>query len=183
MSVIDSLHQAHKARLKRLSARAVPQRETPVPPHGAAIPGIDLKARRIRSRYLPDRDYERAWAAEIMGVIDGGDVPSRRPRIVEIQRVTARHFGIPLNELLADRRTRTPAAARHAAMYLAKQLTVKSFAEIGRAFAGRDHSTVVHAVKGIEARLPFDGELAHHIAGVRDELKKTFVLSEGRKQD
>ena len=112
-----------------------------MPSRVAAIPGIDLKAGRIPSRYLPDREYERAWVAEIMGVIDGGDFPSRRPRIVEIQRVTARHFGIPLNELLADRRTRTPAAARHAAMYLAKQLTVKSFAEIGRAFAGRDHST------------------------------------------
>ena len=183
MSVIDSLHQAHKARLKRLSARSAPQREAPVPSRVAAIPGIDLRARRIPSRYLPDREYERAWATEIMGVIDGGELPSRRPRI---DRDPARHRKTFQHsaERAAGRAAHAQAAdARHAAMYLAKQLTVKSFAEIGRAFAGRDHSTVVHAVKGIEARLPFDGELAHHIAGVRDELKKTFVLSEGRKQD
>jgi hypothetical protein len=181
MSVVEILHQAHKARQKRMSARTVRQHGTPsqILP---AMPGIDLNAKHIRSRYSLDRDYERAWAVEIMGLVERDGRP-RRPRIVDIQRAIAQQFDIPLNELLADRRTRTPAAARHAAMYLARQLTVRSFAEIGRAFAGRDHSTVVHAVKGIEARLPFDGELAHRIARVRDELKKTFVLSEGRTQD
>ena len=181
MSVIESQHQAHKARLKRMSARSVPQRETPVQSRVAAIPGIDLRAKRFPSRYLLDREYERAWAIVIMGLHD--ELPLRRPRMIDIQRATAHHFNVSVNELLSERRLRKLAMPRHAAMYLAKQLTVKSFAEIGRAFAGIDHSTVVHAVKGIEARLPFDGELAHHIAGVRDELKKTFVLSEGRKQD
>jgi Bacterial dnaA protein helix-turn-helix len=179
MSVIESLHQAHKARLKRLSARSAPQRETPAPSRVAAI--LDLKAKRIPSRYLLDRDYERAWATVIMGL--DNELPPRRPRIVEIQRATARHFDITVNEMLDDQRIRKLAMPRHAAMYLVKQLTLKSFAEVGRAFAGRDHSTVVHAVNGIKARLQFDGELAHHIACIRDELKKTFVLSEGRKQD
>ena len=62
MSVIESQHQAHKARLKRMSARSVPQRETPVQSRVAAIAGIDLRAKRVPSRYMLDRDYERAWA-------------------------------------------------------------------------------------------------------------------------
>jgi hypothetical protein len=183
MSVIESLHQAHKARLKRMSARSVSQAEEPAPARAVpAIAGICLKAKRIRSRYMLDRDYERAWAAAIMGLVES-DEPPRRPRIVEIQRATAQRFGITMREMLDDQQRHKLALPRHAAMYLIRQLTRKSFAEIGRAFAGRDHSTVVHAVKGIEARLPFDGELAHHIARVRDELKKTFVLSEGKTQD
>jgi hypothetical protein len=179
MSVANSFHRAHKERLKRMEARAVPQADANAAP---GLPGTIVRMRGGRSGGLLDRDYERAWAAEIMGLVEDGEQPWRRPRVVEIQRATAQHFGITVSEMVDEQHTRRLAVPRHAAMYLAKRLTLKSFAEIGRVF-GRDHSTVVHAVNGIAARLKSDGELAHHIARVRDELKKTFVLSEDSKRD
>jgi len=170
VSVIESLHQAHKARLKRFAARSAPQRETPAPSRILpAIAGIDLKARRIPSRYPPDRDYERAWAIVIMGLND--ELPLRRPRMIEIQRATAHDFNVSVNELLSGQRLRKVVLPRHVAMYLAKELTLKSYAGIGRAFADRDHSSVVHAVKGIERRLDRDADLADRVARIRCELQ------------
>ena len=164
MSVIESLHEARKQRLQRIAARAVPQRHAPV--RRREPDGHPQAPRRA-----VDRDYERAWAAAIMGVSEQGVPPVRNPRIVEVQRATARHFGVPLKEMLADNRGRLLARPRHVAMYLAKQLTPRSFGEIGHAFGGRDHSTAVYAVGAIERRLRSDGELAHHVARIRDELE------------
>jgi chromosomal replication initiation ATPase DnaA len=165
MSVIESLHQAHKARLKRMAVRGVAQ----TPSQARTNLVVSFSAKRVRSRYLPDRDYERAWAFEIMGLVDA--LPVRRPRVVEIQRATARHFSVELNEILSDRRDRRTAMARHVAMYLARDLTLRSFQEIGLRFGGRDHSTVVHGVKRVEAKLPFDAELAADICRIRGELE------------
>ena len=148
MSLIESLHQARKARLKRMADAAV--------------------AARPVSRDALDRDYERAWAAEILGVVD-----HRRPgklRIDEIQCATAHHFGIRREEMLSDRREMLVIRPRQVAMYLAKQLTLKSFPAIGRGFADRDHTSVLHAVRRIEALLPHDAELAASIARIRDAL-------------
>lgn len=74
----------------------------------------------------------------------------RRVTIDEIQRKTAEHFGIKLAEMHSARRARSVARPRQVAMYLAKQLTSRSLPEIGRKFGGRDHTTVIHAVKKIE---------------------------------
>jgi hypothetical protein len=161
MSVIETLAQARKERLQRIAASAVPQAATPA----GARPGEPTVA---RSRAVPDRNYERMWAAVIMGV---GGQSLLRPRVVDILRATALQFGITPDEILAEGHTRKFARPRHVAMYLAKRLTPKSLAEIGRAFAGRDHTTVFHAVKGIETRLGIDGELAHHVACIREELE------------
>jgi Bacterial dnaA protein helix-turn-helix len=183
MSVVNAYHQAHKVRLRRMSGRAVPQADATASPRIASAFGGVNRTRGARLRDPVDPDYERAWAAEIMGLVDDGKQPRRRPRLVEIQRETARHFGITVAEMVDDQQTRRLARPRHAAMYLAKQLTLKSFAEIGRAFAGRDHSTVAHAVSGIAARLKLDDELAHHIAHIRDQLGWGAPLpDEDRKQ-
>ena len=56
-------------------------------------------------------------------------------------------------------------------MYMARELTLKSFSEIGLAFGGRDHSTVLHGVRRIEAKVPFDGELAADIAHIRFDVE------------
>ena len=119
-------------------------------------------------RYVLDRAYERAWAAEMLGVVDGR--PQGKPRIDEIQRATALHFGIRREEMLSYRRSRVVARPRQVAMYLAKQLTQKSLPAIGRGFADRDHTSVLHAVRRIEALLPRDAELAASVARIREAL-------------
>ncbi len=74
----------------------------------------------------------------------------RRVSIDEIQRRVADYFNIRLSDLLSSRRARQVARPRQVAMYLSKQLTAKSLPVIGREFGGRDHTTVMHAVKRID---------------------------------
>jgi chromosomal replication initiator protein len=83
----------------------------------------------------------------------------RRVSIDEIQRKVCDHYRIRQSEMGSARRAREVARPRQIAMYLAKQLTQRSLPEIGRRFGGRDHTTVIHAVKTIEALRARDAEI------------------------
>jgi chromosomal replication initiator protein len=96
---------------------------------------------------------------------------SRRVRIEDIQKVVARQFNVSKNDLLSNRRTRVIVRPRQIAMYLAKIMTPRSLPEIGRRFGGRDHTTVLHAVRKIEDLAGKDQKLAHEI-----ELLKRLIL-------
>ena len=74
----------------------------------------------------------------------------KRVTIDEIQRKVAEHYNIRLADMHSQRRARAVARPRQVAMYLAKQLTTRSLPEIGRKFGGRDHTTVIHAVRRVE---------------------------------
>ncbi|HVY11976.1 MAG TPA: chromosomal replication initiator protein DnaA [Alphaproteobacteria bacterium] len=75
---------------------------------------------------------------------------NRRVSIEEIQKKVAEHYNVKLADMHSPRRARAVARPRQVAMYLAKQLTTRSLPEIGRKFGGRDHTTVIHAVRKIE---------------------------------
>lgn len=83
----------------------------------------------------------------------------RRILILEIQARVADHYHLPLIEMRSARRSREVARPRQVAMYLARNLTLKSLPEIGRMFGGRDHTTVIHAIRAIGARRVEDAEL------------------------
>ena len=83
----------------------------------------------------------------------------RRVTIDEIQRRVSDHYRIRQSEMSSARRAREVARPRQIAMYLAKQLTPRSLPEIGRRFGGRDHTTVIHAVRQIEKLRQTDAEL------------------------
>ncbi|MCG6857424.1 MAG: chromosomal replication initiator protein DnaA [Salaquimonas sp.] len=102
-------------------------------------------------------------------LIRSGD--ARRVRVEDIQKVVARHYNVSKNELLSNRRTRAIVRPRQIAMYLAKVLTPRSLPEIGRRFGGRDHTTVLHAVRKIEDLVANDQKLAREV-----ELLKRLVL-------
>lgn len=74
----------------------------------------------------------------------------KRVTIEEIQKRVAAHFNIRVAEMHSARRSRAVARPRQIAMYLAKQLTQRSLPDIGRKFGGRDHTTVMHAVKKVD---------------------------------
>jgi chromosomal replication initiator protein len=95
----------------------------------------------------------------------------RRITIDEIQRRVAEHFNIRLGEMTSDRRARAVARPRQVAMYLAKQLTTRSLPEIGRKFGGRDHTTVMHAVRKIEELRVTDPALAEDVELLRRMLQ------------
>ena len=75
---------------------------------------------------------------------------NRRITIDEIQNKVSNYYNIKIDDLVSSRRIRTFARPRQVAMYLSKKLTTRSLPEIGRKFGGRDHTTVIHAVKKIE---------------------------------
>jgi chromosomal replication initiator protein len=122
-----------------------------VPPQLRAQP--DARAGRRHSR--PSRQCGRAQAGAHRGHPAGGFAP--------LQCVAA--------GLLSDRRTRVIVKPRQIAMYLAKTMTPRSFPEIGRRFGGRDHTTVLHAVRKIEELINSDTKLGHEI-----ELLKRLII-------
>jgi chromosomal replication initiator protein len=95
----------------------------------------------------------------------------RRVTIDEIQKRVAEHFNIKMAEMTSSRRARVVARPRQVAMYLAKQLTSRSLPEIGRKFGGRDHTTVMHAVKKIEELAASDRALAEDVELLRRMLQ------------
>jgi hypothetical protein len=94
----------------------------------------------------------------------------RRPQIQDIKRAVARHYNVTLIDIDSHRRFHIVVRPRQVAMYLAKTMTLRSLPEIGRLFGGRDHTTVIHAVRKIDALVKTDQELADHIAAIREDL-------------
>jgi len=109
-----------------------------------------------------------AFTQEVLG--DLLEASQRRVTIDEIQRRVCDHFDIRHNDLVSARRARVVARPRQIAMYLAKRLTPRSLPEIGRKFGGRDHTTVIHAVKQIEKLRASD----HEIDGAVKALIRTL---------
>src|SRR3954463_9033861 len=95
----------------------------------------------------------------------------RRVTIDEIQKKVAEHYNIRLADMHSARRARAVARPRQVAMYLAKQLTARSLPEIGRKFGGRDHTTVMHAVKKVEELRTSDQSFAEDVELLRRMLE------------
>ena len=100
-----------------------------------------------------DMDFTQETLADLLRATQ------RRITIDEIQRRVSDHYRIKQAEMSSARRAREVARPRQVAMYLAKQLTPRSLPEIGRRFGGRDHTTVIHAVRQIEKLRQTDAEL------------------------
>ena len=92
----------------------------------------------------------------------------RRIKIEDILRIISRHYGVSKGDLLSQRRHRSVVWPRQIGMYLAKQLTARSLPEIGRRFGGRDHTTVLHAIRKIEGEITKNPRLEDEL----EELKK-----------
>ena len=95
----------------------------------------------------------------------------RRVTIDEIQRRVAEYFNVKMGDMLSARRARSVARPRQIAMYLSKQLTTRSLPEIGRKFGGRDHTTVIHAVRKIEQLREEDAALDEDVDLLRRMLE------------
>jgi chromosomal replication initiator protein len=103
-----------------------------------------------------------------------GDVlrgAQRRVTIDEIQKLVSTHFDLKPVDLISARRARAVARPRQIAMYLAKRLTTRSLPEIGRKFGGRDHSTVIHAVRRIEELRDTDRDVDGAVRALMRELE------------
>ncbi|MBO6838445.1 MAG: chromosomal replication initiator protein DnaA, partial [Alphaproteobacteria bacterium] len=95
----------------------------------------------------------------------------RKATIEEIQKRVAEHYNIKVSEMHSARRSRAVARPRQVAMYLSKQLTARSLPEIGRKFGGRDHTTVMHAVKKVDELRQSDHSFAEDVELLRRMLE------------
>ena len=135
-------------------------------------PVIDFLARRVTSSVrelegalnrigayamMTGRAIDVAFVEEVLANVLRAN--QRRISIDEIQTQVAEHYRIRKAEMTSARRAREVARPRQVAMYLSKQLTPKSLPDIGRRFGGRDHTTVIHAVRQIEKLRASDAEL------------------------
>ena len=145
----------------------------------SALPGVDMPrpvidflARRVTSSVrelegalnrigayamMTGRAIDVAFVEEVLANVLRAN--QRRISIDEIQTQVAEHYRIRKAEMTSARRAREVARPRQVAMYLSKQLTPKSLPDIGRRFGGRDHTTVIHAVRQIEKLRASDAEL------------------------
>ncbi|WP_239025021.1 chromosomal replication initiator protein DnaA [Rhodoligotrophos defluvii] len=100
-------------------------------------------------------------ASALRDLVQSAEV--QRIKIDDIMRVVGRHYNVAKVDLLSPRRARSIVRPRQVGMYLAKRLTSRSLPEIGRRFGGRDHSTVLHAVRKVEELLQKDEQLQREI--------------------
>jgi chromosomal replication initiator protein len=89
----------------------------------------------------------------------------------DIQQKVCAHYGIKITDLRGESRSRPFARPRQIAMYLCKSLTTKSLPDIGRAFGGRDHTTVLHAVRKVDQLISQDQQMASDVELLRRALK------------
>lgn len=94
------------------------------------------------------------------------DEEPRAPMVDDIKRAAGKYFKLTNNDFISARRVCTVAYPRHVVMYLAKTLTGKSFPDIGRRLGGRDHTTIIHGVRKIEALIKTDWKVAYDVAHV-----------------
>jgi len=121
------------------------------------------------------REYLQHIGRINVGELTYTPVKTRAVTIAGIQQGVALWFGIPLAEMTSDRRSREVARPRQVAMYLSKLLTPRSLPEIGRVFGGRDHTTVIHAIRQIDRLQKTDPKLR------QDVVHLTRLLSQARR--
>tara|TARA_B100001057_G_C22856321_1_gene952810 strand:+ start:573 stop:1949 length:1377 start_codon:yes stop_codon:yes gene_type:complete len=112
-----------------------------------------------------DMDMVQECLADILRV------SQRKVTIDEIIRKVADHYNLRMTDLISSRRARIIARPRQVAMFLSKTLTSKSLPEIGRKFGGRDHTTVIHAVKKIEELKQIDNQISEEVEILRRMLE------------
>lgn len=118
---------------------------------------------------LTGRKVEMEFAQTMLA--DSVRANARRITVDEIQKACAAHYRIDASEMRSKRRARAVARPRQVAMYLAKKMTPRSLPEIGRIFGGRDHSTVIHAVRTIEGLRQSNPEIDSDIRALQRQLE------------
>lgn len=149
------------------------QRPTLNPPPLIVVPPVDAIDPAVRAWINSNETfYHVMWFFDLIAFVDAPPRPPRPkyPPIEIIQRVVAHHYGVSRHDMLSERRTANVVRPRQVAMYLAKTMTLRSLPEIGRRFGGRDHTTVLHAVRKMEAMMGRDAVFAGEMAALQQRL-------------
>jgi chromosomal replication initiator protein len=160
-AILDRLAQDRGLALSKRTIHSLADSlATSVPALTSALLELELEARATGKAIAPRRVREYLTERESVS----------RPNLRQIAALTAKHFGLTLTELKSPARRQTLVAGRGVAMYLARQLTDKSFEQIGAFFGGRDHTTVLHGCQKTERLISRDRAIRQAVAEVRRRL-------------
>ena len=124
--------------------------------------------RLVAQATLVGRDITVEMARDVLSDLLRSN--NRRVTVEDIQKQVANYYNIRTADMFSARRSRTVARPRQIAMYLSKDLTTFSYPEIGRRFGGRDHTTIMHAVRKVGELLRDDAEIADDISTLKVNL-------------
>ncbi|MCQ0989437.1 chromosomal replication initiator protein DnaA [Jiella sp. LLJ827] len=135
--------------------------------------GRDLEGafNQIAFRHSLGQPLSQAHLDDLLNQLTRANV-ERRVRIEDILKFVSRHYNVTRTDLLSSRRTKTIVRPRQIAMYLAKTMTPRSLPEIGRRFGGRDHTTVLHAVRKIENERSGDERFSNELDIIRRMIEE-----------
>lgn len=156
MSLATELHAARQQRLARLGA---------IPPKPSLAPILQL--RKPPKPVAFDAGWDGMWFWDL---VHGHSKEPRTILVRDIQEAVCKHFGMTLLDLLSSRRTADVAYPRHIAFYICREMTKHGFAELGRRFGGRDHTTVIHGDQRIRGMYGFDMRVTCDVNAVRKLL-------------
>lgn len=127
--------------------------------------------RLIAFSSLTHKEVSLTMAEELLGDMLEKEAENARVSIEGIQKMVADHFGIRVPDITGNKRPRNIAEPRMIAMYLARQMTDHSLVEIGAAFGGRNHATVLHAVNSVQADAKENEEFRRTLSTLKRKLK------------
>jgi chromosomal replication initiator protein len=113
---------------------------------------------------LENRPIDQEMARQVLGTLMVSETSSQRVNIGRIQDIVCEYFDVQPAELIGESRMKKFATPRHIAQYLCRQLTDYSYPEIGQRFGGRDHTSIMHAVRKIEKDLQTDSNIKNIIS-------------------
>jgi hypothetical protein len=160
MSLLQQIRDERKARLVRLGVTTYQGQYSY--PLEAPKPKPSTETLRF------DAGWDSMWHYDLVSTRAR---PPKEVSVKHIQQVVAEHFKVDVRDILAHRRTSDIVLPRHVAMYLTRKLTHRSMPEIGRLFGRRDHTTVLHAIKKVEALCNVDSVMF----GIVSQLRRRFI--------
>ncbi len=167
MSLLQDIHRAHVARQTRLG-NAPPPRVVLKPPVPKPIVATAPRPAPIAKSSTHQRDWLLVASPGFSGI-----------SVRKIQDAVCARFGIPISDLMSHRRVQKLAKPRQVAMYMTQRLTVLSLPQIGRAFAGRDHSTILHGIERIGKMRTIMPELDAELVYLEGALRSGEPISRG----
>lgn len=164
MQILAQIHDRHKRFHQHIARRAAALRPAPV--KQLAKPAVEPPA-PAPAPPSPVPNVPNHLMAEALKMLS---VPVWNQDIKKIQQAVCEEYNISLGDLVSQRRLDRLVLPRQVAMYLCKQLTVRSTPEIGRRFGDRDHTTILHGIRKIERLLATDSALRARVDALAARL-------------
>jgi hypothetical protein len=172
-AALVAAHQDRRARLWPVVDVPAPKPEPA--PEPVLRPRVIVVVNNVSMNWLPESFVLPVIPRDNESALDISREERRRNSVEQIRaiiRLVSSTYGVTATDIISERRSAKIVKPRQIAMYLAKRITLRSLPEIGRRFGGRDHTTVLHAVRKIEGLIATSPDLAEHVSDLEAQLSQ-----------